>query len=137
MSSNTKSKTIGCYALFLLMMLSASFKLFYYGPSVHFYVYPLPEAFLKSVPYVELLGGILFLIGAKKIIYRAYGGLVLIPTLVGAVAAHVVFGWFTLFGGVSEPFHFTLPSFIILCITIWVSSGPLKDFLKSKFSKKS
>ena len=132
MNSQSKSKKIGCYILFLLMMLSASFKLFHYGPSVHFYVYPLPEVFLNSVPYIELVGGILFLIGAKKIIYRVYGGMVLIPTLVGAVASHVAFGWFNFMGGVSEPIHFTIPSFVILCLTIWVSYEPIKNSINSK-----
>ena len=114
------------------MMLSASFKLFHYGPSVHFYAYPLPDLFLKSVPYIELLGGILFLIGAKKNIYRVYGGIVLIPTLVGAVASHVVFGWFNFMDGVSEPFHFIIPSFVILCLTIWISYKSIKNLINSK-----
>ena len=127
------SKKIGSYALFLLMMLSASFKLFHYGPSVHFYVYPLPDLFLKSVPYIELIAGILYLIGAKKISFRVYGGLVLIPTLIGAVASHVAFGWLNVWDGISEPFHFTLPSFIILCLSLWVSSQLVINFLKAGF----
>lgn len=132
MNSQTNSKKTGCYLLFLLMMLSASFKLFHYGPSVHFYVYPLPDLMLNAVPYFELLGGILFLIGAKKIDYRVYGGLVLIPLLIGAVGSHIAFGWFNLFDGESEPFHFTIPSFVILCLSIWVSYEPIKALFTSK-----
>ncbi|WP_298513453.1 hypothetical protein [uncultured Kordia sp.] len=135
MNLNITSRTYGCYFMFLIMMLSASFKLFYYGPSVHFYVYPLPEVFLKSVPYIELLGGILYLIGTKKMIFRVYGGLVIIPTLIGAVASHIAFGWFNFMDGISEPFYFTLPSFTFLCVAIWVSYNPIKEFVKSKFKK--
>ena len=115
------------------MMLSASFKLFHYGPSVHFYVYPLPDLMLNSIGYLELLSGILYLIGAKKIVFRLYGGLLLIPLLIGAVGSHIAFGWFNLFDGISEPFHFTLPSFIILCLAIWISYELIKNFIKSEF----
>lgn len=115
------------------MMLSASFKLFHYGPSVHFYVYPLPDLMLNSIGYFELFAGILYLIGAKKEVFRIYGGIVLIPLLIGAVGSHIAFGWFNLFGGESEPFHFTLPSFIILCLAIWISYEPIKGFIKSGF----
>lgn len=133
MNSQTSSKTIGCYLMFLLMMLSASFKIFHYGPSVHFYVYPLPDIMLSSIGYIEFIGGILYLIGARKKNFRVYGGLIIIPLLIGAVGSHIAFGWFNLFGGISEPFHFTLPSFIILCLAIWVSYEPIKDFIKSRF----
>ena len=123
MNSQNKLKKIGCYFVFLLMMLSASFKLFHYGPSVHFYVYPLPDFMLNSVGYLELLSGILYLIATQKPAFKVYGGLVLIPLLIGAVASHIAFGWFNLFDGISEPFHFTLPSFIILCLVLWISFG--------------
>jgi hypothetical protein len=82
-----------------------------------------------------LIGGVLFLVGVKKIIFRVYGGIVLIPTLIGAVASHAAFGWFNFMNGISEPYHFTLPSFIILCLVIWVSYEPIKGFIKSKFNK--
>ena len=133
MNSQIKSKSNGCYLMFLLMMLSASFKLFRYGPSVHFYVYPLPDLMLNSIGYFELLGGILYLIGAQKKAFRIYGGLLLIPLLIGAVGSHIAFGWFNLFDGISEPFHFTLPSFLILCLAIWVSYEPIRDFIKAGF----
>ncbi len=133
MNSQTDSKKIGCYLMFLLMALSASFKILHYGPSVHFYVYPLPDIMLNSIGYIEFFGGILYLIGARKKAFRFYGGLIIIPLLIGAVGSHIAFGWFNLFGGISEPFHFTLPSFIILCLAIWVSYEPIKDFIKSGF----
>lgn len=132
MSLQNNSKKIGCYILFLLMMLSASFKIFHYGPSVHFYVYPLPDFMLNSIGYLELFGGFLYFVGAKKIVFRIYGGLFLIPLLIGAVLSHISFGWFNLFGGISEPFHFTLPSFIILCLAIWISYKPIRGFIKSR-----
>ncbi len=134
MSLQIKIKTVGCYLLFVLMLLSASFKLFHYGPSVHFYVYPLPDLMLNVVPYLELLGGILFLIGTRKISFRIYGGLVLIPLLIGAVSSHIAFGWLNLLDGKSEPAYFTVPSFIILCLTIWVSYKPILGYVREKFN---
>ena len=133
MNSQTQLKSNACYLMFLLMMLSASFKLLHYGPSVHFYVYPLPDFMLNSIGYIELLSGILYLIGAKKIVFRIYGGLVAIPLLIGAVGSHIAFGWFNLFDGISEPFHFTIPSFVILCLAIWISYELVIDFIKSGF----
>ena len=135
MNSNTKAKTIGCYLMFLLMTLSAAFKIFHFGPSVHFYVYPLQEAFLTAVPYIELIGGILYLIGAKKPIYRVYGGIVTIPVLIGAMASHIAFGWFNLWGGITESPFLILPSSIIFCLAVWVSYEPIKDFINSKSYK--
>ncbi len=126
-------KQIGCYAMFILMILSASFKILRYGPSVHFYVYPLPDIMLNSVGYIELICGILYLIGVKKVSFRVYGGIIVIPLLIGAVGSHIAFGWFNLFDGISEPFHFTLPSFIILCLAIWISHKPIVKFVKSGF----
>jgi len=128
-----KSKTIGCYIMFALMMLSASFKILHYGPSVHFYVYPLPDFMLNSIGYIELIAGILYLIGAKKPSFRVYAGLVAIPLLIGAVGSHIAFGWLNFMNGISEPFHFTLPSFVILCIALWVSCKPVINFIKSGF----
>ena len=133
MNSQSDLKSIGCYLMFLLMMLSASFKLFHYGPSVHFYVYPLPSLMLNSVPYAEIFGGVLYLIGAKKMVFRVYGGMVLIPLLIGAVGSHVAFGWLNVWNGISEPFHFTIPSFVILCLAIWISYQPIKGSFKSGF----
>ena len=62
-----------------------------------------------------------------------YGGLIAIPLLIGAVGSHIAFGWFNLFEGASEPFHFTLPSFIILCLAIYISYKPIEKFIKSGF----
>lgn len=135
MSAQNDSKRIGCYLMFLLMMLSASFKIFHYGPSVHFYVYPLTDLMLTSISYFELLGGVLYLRGAKKMSFRVYGGLLLIPLLSGAVASHIAFGWLNIMNGISEPFYFTLPSFIILCLSIWISYEDIKKFIKSKLNK--
>jgi uncharacterized membrane protein YkgB len=86
---------------------------------------------LNSVGYIEVLAGILYLIGAKKMPFRVYGGIVLIPLLIGAVSSHIAFGWFNLWNGISEPFYFTIPSFTILCFAIWISYEPIKDFVTS------
>jgi len=132
MNSHKDLKSIACYAVFLLMMLSASFKLFYFGPSVHFYVYPLPNLLLKAVPYLELLGGILFLIGAKNTSFRVYGSFILIPLLFGAVCSHIAFGWFNLWDGVSEPYYFTIPSVSILSLVTWIVIQPIKNLMNTE-----
>ncbi len=119
--------------MFLLMILSASFKILHYGPSVHFYIYPLPDLMLNSIGYIELICGILYLIAVKRGAFRVYGGLLVIPLLIGAVGSHIAFGWFNFMDGISEPFHFTLPSFIILCLAIWISYKPIAKCIKSGF----
>tara|TARA_B110000971_G_scaffold45002_1_gene44805 strand:- start:370 stop:660 length:291 start_codon:yes stop_codon:yes gene_type:complete len=82
---------------------------------------------LNSIGYIELLCGILYFVGAKNKSFRVYGGLIAIPLLIGAVGSHIAFGWFNLFEGASEPFYFTLPSFIILCLSIYISYKPIKS----------
>jgi len=127
MKANSSIKGIACILVFLLMVLSASFKLFHFGPSIHFYRYPLPDFLMYSVPYIELLGGILFLIGSKNIKFRNYGGIVLLPLLFGALCSHVFFGWFQFFNGVSEPLYLTIPSFSILLLVSWIVYGSFKE----------
>ena len=131
MKSTSRSQTLACYLLLALMCLSAAFKLFRFGPSHVFWAYPLPNALLVAVPWLELLGGAMMFVGARKVTFRAYGGLVLIPILLGAVGSHIVFGWLKLFGGTSEPFSFSLASIIIAAITIWVAYRPIRALLQS------
>ncbi|WP_196886447.1 hypothetical protein [Aureivirga sp. CE67] len=127
-----KYKIIGCYFLLPLMLLSAFFKIFRFGPAETFYAYPLPELMLTIIPYIEIIGGILFFLGAKKNKYRAFGGIVLIPLLFGAVASHIGFGWLHLFNGVNEDKILALPSFLTLCLVVWISYKPIIKLLKSK-----
>ncbi len=108
------------------MLLSAFFKIFRFGPAETFYAYPLPEIMLTGIPYIEIIGGVLLFIGAKKIIFRAIGGIVLIPLLVGAIFSHIVFGWLHLFNGINENKILVLPSFLTLCIVLWISYKPIK-----------
>ncbi|BDD12944.1 hypothetical protein FUAX_53760 (plasmid) [Fulvitalea axinellae] len=126
-------KRIGCYFLFPWMMLSMSFKLFHFGPSETFYVYPLPQFMLTMVPYVEGIGGVLMLLGAKNEKFRAIGGIILIPLFFGAVASHIVFGWLHLFNGVDEAKYLTIPSFFSLCLVSWISVKPILKLLRQSF----
>ena len=115
-----------------LMLLSASFKFFQYGPSPVFYAYPMPRVMHGVVPWFELSAGILYFIALFKDKFKLYAGILAIPMMVGANVAHVVFGVFGLFGGHTEPLHYGLAAFTILLMSITVSRDEIvKQITKS------
>lgn len=114
-------KRISALLVGLLMILSASFKIFNYGTADYYFSYPIPKVLSSLVPYAEIIAGSLFLIGVRKEVYRKFGLVVLFPLMIGAMASHICFGWLGLFGGTHEPYYFILPSIFILILAIWSS----------------